>query len=975
MFDPSDHPRLFGLAPGVDFAQAFVGGLAARSTDLSQIRIYVNAARMQRQIRAAFDAGPARLLPRIKLVTDLAFEGEIGSADLPVSPLRRRLELSRAVEKLIDATPGLPRAALYDLSDSLAALMDEMHGEGVDFETLTQLDVTDVSGHWQQALKFLRLLEPYFTAEAAQPDAAARQRMHILSLIDLWAVQPPDHPVIVAGSTGSRGATGLLMQAVSRLPQGAVVLPGYDFDMPQHVWDSMGGTLTHEDHPQYRYRRLMRDLDLSADLVRPWTDQPPPAPARAALVSLSLRPAPVTDQWRRDGATLTDLPAAMADVTLVEADSPRAEAEVIALRLRQAAADGVPAALISPDRMLTRQVTAALDRWDITPDDSGGLPLGLSPPGRFMEHIVTAFGRPITAEVLLILLKHPLTNSSVAGRQHLLWTRDLELHLRRGGPPVVTPAVMTAWVGSMSNPKDGLDDWTAWVARVISALDHCGTLPIADHLAQHMAAAELLAAGPDGRDTGELFKKAAGRMMQGVMAAIARDADAGNPMDNRDYAALFRALMAAKTVRDRDAGHPGITILGTLEARVGGAELVILGGMTDGIWPPSPKPDPWLNRTLRAQAGLLLPERQIGLSAHDYQQAICAPQVWITRARRDADAETVPSRWVNRLTNLLAGLPDAQGPQALDEMRARGAVWLRHAARLSQPDVSIDRATRPAPMPPASARPRKVSVTQIKTLYRDPYAIYARKILGLTALKPLTADVDAALKGDVFHKILERFVSARPDASDPAARDLLRRITDDTLAEMCPWPTVRLQWRVLFDQIAPDFLQQEAMRQKDGTLVALETWGEITVPGPDIILNGKADRIDATPDGRALIYDYKTGTLPTAKEQAAFDKQLLLEAAMIERGAFAAVGVRQTQAAAFLGIKRGMPQVAAPLDDHPPDLVWAQLIKFLTMCQSDDWPYTARRAPQRVTFDGDYDHLSRRGEWTDSDPATPEVLT
>ncbi|MBS1302431.1 double-strand break repair protein AddB [Loktanella sp. SALINAS62] len=975
MFDPSDSPRMFGLAPGIDFARGFVAGLLTRTDDLAQARIYVNSARMQRQVRAEFDAGPPRLLPRIKLVTDLAFEGDLSTLDVPVSPLRRRLELSRAVEKLIDATPGLPRAALYDLSDSLAALMDEMHGEGVDFDTLAHLDISDVSGHWQQSLAFLKLLEPYFIADAAQPDAAARQRRHILSLIDTWATTPPDTPVIVAGSTGSRGATGLLMQAVARLPQGAVVLPGFDFDLPQDVWDGMATGMTHEDHPQYRYRRLMHDLDMTAAQVFPWTIDAPPTPARNALVSLSLRPAPVTDQWRTAGRSLTNLPDAMAQVTLVEADSPRGEAETIALRLRQAAAEGTTAALITPDRMLTRQVAAALDRWDIIPDDSAGLPLGLSPPGRFLEHIVSAFGRPVTAEALLVLLKHPLTNNGADRNQHLLWTRDLELHLRQGGPPFLTADVIATWIGNMKTPKYGLAGWTAWVGGVIAALDHSGTLPIADHLAQHMAAATLLATGPNGTDTGELFQKQAGRKARGVVDALARDADAGNPMDTRDYAALFRALLAKGSVRDRDAGRPDILILGTLEARVGGAELVILGGMNDGIWPPSPTPDPWLNRPLRAQAGLLLPERQIGLSAHDYQQAVCAPHVWITRARRDADAETVPSRWVNRLTNLLAGLPDGDGPTALQNMRNRGNDWLRQAARLSQPDAPVARALRPAPQPPVTARPSKISVTQIKTLYRDPYAIYARKVLKLNALNPLTADVDAALKGDVFHKILERFVDTRQPAADPTALHRLLTLADQTLAEMCPWPTVRLQWRVLMDQIAPQFLHHETARQTAGTPIATETWGDIVVPGPNLQLNGKADRIDAAPDGRALIYDYKTGRLPSVKEQGLFDKQLLVEAAMIERGAFAAVGARPVQAAEFLGIKRGMPTVRAPLDDHPPDVVWSQLIKFLTMCQAADWPYTARRAPQRVTYDSEYDHLARRGEWTDADKSVPQVLT
>ena len=977
MFDPTDRPRLFGLQPGVDFATAFVRGLTDRADDLSRVRIFVNTARMRRRIRDVFDAGPARLLPRVQLVTDLAFEGTLAGLPVPVSPLRRRLELSRAVSRLLDSAPDLaPRAALYDLSDSLATLMDEMHGEGVDPQRLADLDVSDQSGHWQRSLQFLNILRDYFGAGIDTPDIAARQRLVVQSLIARWDASPPADPIILAGSTGSRGATALLMQAVARLPQGAVVLPGFDRDMPQAIWSGMEEQLHHEDHPQFRFARLMAALDVGAAEVADWSPAPPASPARNRLVSLSLRPAPVTDQWRSEGTGLGDLREATARMTLVETDSPRAEAETIALRLRQAAADGLTAALITPDRMLTRQVAAALDRWQIKPDDSAGLPLSLSAPGRLLTHVVRAMGQPVTAETLLILLKHPLTQTASPDRnQHLLWTRELELRLRRHGPPYITATTVTDWVAGLPHPQAGQLDWAAWVGDVVGLLAHDGTRPIATHLQAHLAVVTALAAGPHGSGTGELFQQAPGRAAKGICDALARDADAGGDMDLRDYAALFTALLAgAPGINDPEGTDPRILIWGTLEARVGGADLVILGGLNDGVWPGTPKPDPWLNRALRQQAGLLLPERQIGLSAHDYQQAACAPEVVITRSRRSADAETVPSRWVNRLTNLMAGLPAQHGPEALAAMRARGDGWIARAAAISAPVAAVPRASRPAPCPPVAARPREISVTQIKTLYRDPYAIYAQKVLRLRVLDPLLADADAPMKGTVFHEILETYIAARPDAAAPDAVDQFMAVARAVLAVHCPWPTVRLQWLTQLQSIAPGFLAEEAQRQAMGEVLALEAWGEIEVPGPGVRLTCKADRMDDTGDG-VMIYDYKTGTIPTKKQQAKFDKQLLLEAAMVERGAFKAVGTRPVAGAVFLGFKTGLAAVPAPLDDHPPARVWAELDTFLTQTREADWGYVARRAPSLTSYASFYDHLSRFGEWTDADRAVPEVLT
>ena len=444
MFETTDRPRVFGMAPGVDFATALVEGLQERFAHFTpaqwaRIEIYVNTSRMQRRIREVFDSGPARLLPRVRLITDLANDPFADVGPPAVSKLRRRLELSQFVAKLLDQDPDLaPRAALYDLSDSLAKLMEEMNGEGVTPDAFDKLDVTDESGHWDRALRFLKIVAPYFDG-SKDPDKDLRLRRVIAQMASDWIASPPNHPVIMAGSTGSRGAFSLLMQAVAKLPQGAVVLPGYDFDLPHDVWASMENDLVSEDHPQYRFHKVMQQLDLLPDDITAWSETPPAHPLRNALVSLSLRPAPVTDQWLRDGPELGDLQVATHGLTLIEAASPRAEAEAIALRLRAAAQDGITAALISPDRMLTRQVTAALDRWDLKPDDSAGMPLALSPPGRMLRHVADLFGKPVTGESLLTLLKHPLCNSDNDDRgPHLRFARELELQLRRKGPPFPT---------------------------------------------------------------------------------------------------------------------------------------------------------------------------------------------------------------------------------------------------------------------------------------------------------------------------------------------------------------------------------------------------------------------------------------------------------------------------------------------------------------------------------------------------------
>jgi RecB family exonuclease len=346
-------------------------------------------------------------------------------------------------------------------------------------------------------------------------------------------------------------------------------------------------------------------------------------------------------------------------------------------------------------------------------------------------------------------------------------------------------------------------------------------------------------------------------------------------------------------------------------------------------------------------------------------------EVWITRAKRSADAETVPSRWVNRLTNLLNGLPDQGGEEALKAMQARGDDWIAKAAKLAAPAQSVAPAKRPSPQPPTDARPRELSVTQIKYLIRDPYAIYARKVLRLDPLDPLNPNAEARLKGTIIHKILERFIKGRYPTDDRAT---LLAIADEEFTANCPWPTIRAQWLGRFVQIADLFLEGETARQSIARPELFEEKGKAMVGASGVNLVCKADRIDLTDAGAALIYDYKTGEVPSAAKQARFEKQLLVTAAMVERGAFERLGARQVEEAVFVGVKNDMKTTPAPLTDHPPDQVWADLEKLFQRWQERDRGYTARLAMFTKNDISDYDHLSRYGEWDTSHDAVPEVL-
>lgn len=974
MFEPATTPRIFATPLGVDFCADLITGIADRLAGqgpeaLARVEILVANARMQRRLQVLYMQRGPGLLPRIRPVLSLSDTANLKGIPPAKSPLEVRLELSQLIAQLIDANPDLaPRAALYDLADSLADFMGEMAEEGVAPDQIAALDMGGHSEHWSRARAFLQIASDMLDKDDRLiPEA--RQALVVERLIAQWQVNPPTHPVIVAGSTGSRRATFRLMQAVATLPQGAVILPGLDADLPRPVWrrllDDRRRELAGEDHPQFRLARLLDEAGIDPAEVPHWTESQPSNPSRNAAVSLALRPAPVTSQWRTEGPNLPDIAGAMADVSLIEAPSPQAEATAIALGLRAAIERGERAALVTPDRRLARKVTAQLDRWRIQPDDSAGQVLAQTAPGRFLRQVAEARCEPVTAEALIALLKHPLCHSGVDRRKHTLRVNTLELKLLRKGLAFPTPEAVMTW--AQDQDDEDTVAWADWLTPLLAHAPPRGAAPIADHVAVHTELARHLACEPGAEGSGELYDKEPGKEAARLMANLAADAPHGGLMSARDYADFFTALAHDREVRFALQPHADILIWGTQEARVQGADITILAGLNEGTWPGAAEADPWLNRPLRAEAGLRLPDRVIGLSAHDFQQGIAGSAIWLSRAKRDDETDTVPARWLNRLVNLLDGASDASA-QALKDMRARGDEWLAQVTHLTQPEALEKPAPRPAPAPQSGPRLTQLSVTEIEKLIRDPYAIYAKRILNLRPIDPLRASPDARLRGNVVHAILDAFVDETRAGLPDGADQIFMDIAANVLLEDAPWPAARQFWEARLRRVLPWYLEEEAKLRALAEPWMLEQSKHWDVPGLALRLTGKGDRIDRLPDGRVAIYDYKTGNLPTDKQEAAYNKQLLIEGLMARGGAFADTPLEVAKLA-YIGLG-STPEVRdQPVDDETFAGILAGLKTLITHYRQKAVGFPSRRSVKDTRFDGDYDHLARLGEWDETQDA------
>jgi ATP-dependent helicase/nuclease subunit B len=416
-----------------------------------------------------------------------------------------------------------------------------------------------------------------------------------------------------------------------------------------------------------------------------------------------------------------------------------------------------------------------------------------------------------------------------------------------------------------------------------------------------------------------------------------------------DAVPLLRQLLDAQAVRPPYGGHPRIFIWGLLEARLQRADMVVLGGLNEGVWPALPAPDPWLPPKVRATLGMPTLESRIGLAAHDFASALGAPEVLITRARRDGRSPTIASRFLLRLNAISGGLP-------------RDLTLERLTRAVDDPGVSRP-ADRPAPSPPAEQRPEKISVTAVDRLKADPFAFYAQAILKLRAEEPVDADHTAKWKGIAVHDVFQQWL--QHDNCEP---DKLRRRAERLLREGTIHPMLRALWAPRLLEAIDWIAELERKNQAEGRRpLSAEVSGEAAVAG--VTVYGRADRIDRLPDNALAIIDYKTGAPPTQKAvDAGFSLQLGLLGLIGRAGGFEGVE-GDPEAFEYWSLTRhkgSFGKLMCPNKDMQPgeflDHAYANFAEAVGKWLTGTEPFTAKLNPAYAPY-GDYDQLMRLEEW------------
>jgi len=984
-------PTVFSIPVQRAFADALAAGLIDRCADgalgLAKGLILLPSNRARSAVQAAFvrASGAGLLMPRLAVIGDADLDESVAlaldaidAAD-PIPPaidaLRRRLMLAALIERHNPAgEEAITGAAAFQLAEGLGRVIDQLHYEEVAPARLGDIEAAlgDLAGHWQASWQRLRLLIDHWPAMLAATghiDRADRRNRLLARVSAGWRTAPPGRFVVAAGVTTAAPAIARLLRTVADLQQGMVVLPGLDLGMAAEEWEALGpvkpdpekpGERPLETHPQYHLKLLLGRMGIARDEVGAWAAASPfdGPDARAPFLSLLFAPAAYTARWQ----AADDVAPSLTGVSAAVFTDDGQEAQGVALMMRRTLEEpGRTAALVTPDRLLAERVAAALARWDIAVDDSAGQPLGQTPPGALLL-LLAEFAAAFDPVRLIALLGHPLVR---AGEGRLGWldqVRRLDLVLR--GPGLVPGwAGVTARINEIAADSDrrghgaavAITDWWANVATGLSTAlaPFAAGVPAPPSIllgalqdALGWLTGEGAWTGHAGRALSDLFAR--GGMAKGEGPALVPPAD---------FPVMLADLMGGESIRPPYGGHPRLFIWGLLEARLQRADLMILGGLDEGRWPPQQSPDPWLAPGIRRMLGLAAPERQQGMAAHDFAGAFAAREVVVTRAMRSGGDPAVASRFWLRLAALAGELPAA----TLD-----GQPVTALAAILDVPPGRGEPADKPRPAPPLAARPDRISVTGVDQLARDPFAFYAAKILRLSELEPLSSGPDAKWFGTRVHKFLQDWQAAGLTEAAFAAELAALRADPalDSLGRAFWLPRIEpsLRWAAERVWAARD----------ERWPVANEVSGKLLVGG--ITLRGTADRVDQAADGTLAIVDYKTGAAPSAKSAGeGLNSQLGLLGLIAEEAGLGDLAPEPVGAFEYWELKRDrkkgvdgavkaikgqkpMPATAAAVIERAREALAELSARFLLGQE----PFVPGDSAKRYA---DFDQLMRRDEW------------
>ena len=923
--------------------------------DLSKVLILLPNRRAQRSLSDAFvklKGMTPTLLPQMRTIGDVNEDEIILSGhgvqdefvNLPEvidqqerTMLFMRLIMSRYKEF------GLEKMSLSQacsLALELGALIDAAQMHGLDWDNLKKLAPEEYAEHWQETLKFLEIITyhwPNILRERGVIDASERKNKLIDIQSSIWQEQKPLQRIIVAGTTAVSPAMKNLVKTVLDLENGEIWLAGLDKELDDESFEVID-----ETHSQYEIKQLLDFLKIERNDVENIVESI--NKKREKLISEIMRPASSSEKWLELEGIITK--EAFKGIRVVECDDLRVEAISVAVLIRKALEEKEKTvALVTPDRNLARRVACELKRWNIEVDDSAGVPLSLTPWGVFMRLCANAVKADASREEILALMKSKKFAIGKDKSEVESTIYDLDKFL---------------WRSEKSNvqAEDLLNEFYEKAKDFAEVLCSKNAL-LKDILKEHILFAESLAGDKALSGVEKLWSGDDGQAGADFMANWLAKADVLGKIETKEYLQLFETMMSYVMVRRTRNTHHRVRILGPMEARLNHYDEIILGSFNEGIWPSSPKADPWMSRPMKKDFGFESPEKQIGVLGLDFANLLGAKNVCITRAKTNNDTPTIKSRWLMRMETIIQAIRLDKSCLVDDETIS--------LAKLLDKESGYYKIEAPCPKPPVSTRPRKMSASAFEKLLRDPYGVFAEYILKLKPLEDLTKEEDMRDFGNLVHNVLEEFNKKYPSNLPVDAAKILVKMGREAFEKSNMKKEKLSFWIPKMEKMMQWVAAEEEIYRLGVEKVNNEVWGSFCIddlPGGKFEVFARADRIDKLVGGGVNIIDYKTGSARTKNEvKKGYAPQLPIEALIAKNGGFDNIEKGDVKSLMYwkLGDKvvcvdEDVDDILQKTEDHIREVV--NLFDF------ENVGYLSRPNPKEVPDYSDYEHLARVKEWS-----------
>lgn len=950
--------------------------------------------------------GKPLLLPRIISIGAIDEAGPMlnGRDELlyppSVHPMKRLSILTNLIIEMNNRLGHRIQAGeAWNMANSLAELMDEAEWIGCDLcHVLSQAADGEYAQHWQDILQFLSIITdvwPKWLLDNHLMNPVARTIALLKSQMEMWHHTVYKEPIWAVGFLDARPVIVDFLSSLLQLPQGRLIVPGIQEDLPEKSWNNLPLT-----HPYTEMAHMFAALKVKRADFQKWHFQEKQivAEERVNAFQQILLPAENLEQW-----LINRQPVTLSNCFLIEPVNQQQEAVAIALIIRDALETPQKRiALVTPDRHLAMRVSLELSRWGVIADDSAGEPLSKTSAAVLLSLFLQACIEDFTPVSLLSLLKHPFVCCGFKPNRCREYSRLLEVHILRqfsvSGLSTMQAALLQKLNEIKSQDKATLSidliqfsslatelvNLLAFLQKIVNEfLQNSAKRPLSQWVTALVQAVERLVF--DGTENKEdiLWQAEEGNALAEHLRNLIVETTYVKAIDLQEFTSIINASYKNIMVHSRRALrgrkeqelHPRVYIWGLLEARLQHVDTVILGGLSEGVWPETVDCGPWLSRPMREKIGMRIPDVEVGRMAYDFMAICCSiPEVILSSPLRRENAPVVQSRWVVRLKAWLKGRNSTiQKHPALE--------W---AKLLDQPQDVPKPMAYPMPKPAVELRPKSISITDVEYWLKDPYAIYAKKILNLRKLIGLEEDRSASIFGMIVHAGLK-------DAYEHYAWQWTLEGVEQALLGALDkrrdvLPSHKKWWRARLLKIAYWVFHHE-QKQRNGQELPqsyLEKAGHycFQLPGGlNFTLKGIVDRIRLNIDGTVEIFDYKTGSMPSKENvESGSSPQLPLKAAMASYGAFGKELMEHKIIKYYFWQLKGGTEEGKEVsidniqrEEDKMDLserYWYALQNLIVTYCDKEQPYLSRPRPylikeylSTVPRFGDYKHLARVLEW------------